>query len=103
VYQINCDLCGATYVGEIDRPLVVRYQEHFRSTANPKAKSYKNMAFSKHYLDQHYGQKPKLSVKILKRTKGSVERKITEALLIQKLNPDLNGKYELLNVLDFVV
>jgi hypothetical protein len=34
----------------------------------------------------------------LKRTKGSVERKITEALFIQKLNPDLNGKYEQLNV-----
>ena len=63
------------------------------------------MAFSKHYLDQHYGQKPKLSVKILKRTKGSVERKITEAsaLFIQKLNPNLNRKYEQLNVLDFVV
>ena len=60
----------------------------FRSAANRKAKSYKNMAFSKHYLDQHYGQKPKLSVKILKRTKGSVERKIKEALFIQKLNPD---------------
>ena len=103
VYQINCDLCGATYVGETGRPLVVRYQEHFRSAANPNAKSYKNMAFSKHYLDQHYGQKPKLSVKILKRTKGSVERKITEALFIQKLNPDLNGKYEQLNVLDFLV
>ena len=103
VYQINCDLCGATYVGETGRPLVVRYQEHFRSTANPNAKSYKNMAFSKHYLDQHYGQKPKLSVKILKRTKGSVEWKITEALFIQKLNPDLNGKYDQLNVLNFLV
>ncbi len=29
--------------------------------------------------------------------------KITEALFIQKLNPDLNGKYEQLNVLDFLV
>ncbi len=82
---------------------MVRYQEHFRSAANPNAKSYKSMAFSKHYLDQHYGQKTKLFVKILKRTKGSVERKITEALFIQKLNPDLNGKYEQLNVLDFLV
>ena len=75
----------------------------FRSAANRKAKSYKNMAFSKHYLDQHYGQKPKLSVKILKRTKGSVERKIKEALFIQKLNPDLNRKYKQFNVLNFAV
>ena len=61
------------------------------------------MAFTKHYLDQHYGQKPKLSVKILKRTEGSVKRKITEALFIQKLDPDLNRKYKQLNVLNFVV
>ncbi|XP_028416688.1 uncharacterized protein LOC114540877 [Dendronephthya gigantea] len=103
VYQINCDLCGATYVGETSRPLAVRFQEHYRSAANPTAKSYKNMAFAKHYSELHRGQKPKLSIKILKKTKGSVERKITEALFIQKLKPDLNGKYEQLNIIDFVV
>jgi hypothetical protein len=64
---------------------VVRYQEHYRSAANPTAKSYKNMAFSKHYKEHHLGQKPKLSVKILKKTMGSLERKITEALFIQQL------------------
>jgi hypothetical protein len=93
------------------RGLEIRLKPHvniyvyflFGSAANPKAKSYKNMAFSKHYLDQHYGQKPKLSVKILKRTKGSVKRKITEALFIQKLDPDLNRKYKQFNVLNFVV
>jgi hypothetical protein len=61
------------------------------------------MAFSKHYKDQHPGLKPKLSVRILKKTKGSLQRKITEALYIQELKPDLNAKYEQLNILNFVV
>ena len=61
------------------------------------------MAFSKHYKEHHLGQKPKLSVKIFKKTMGSLERKITEALFIQQLKPDLNGKYEQLSILDFVV
>jgi hypothetical protein len=34
---------------------------------------------------------------------GSLERKITEALFIQQLKPDSNGKYEQLSILDFVV
>ena len=103
VYQINCDLCGRGYVGETSRPLVVRYQEHYRSAANPTAPSYKNMAFSRHYIECHPGQKPKLSTKILKKTSGSLDRKITEGLFIQKLKPDLNNKYEQLSVANFLV
>ncbi len=61
------------------------------------------MAFSKHYKDQHPGLKPKLTVRILKKTKGSLQRKITEALYIQELKPDLSAKYEQLNILNFVV
>ena len=103
VYQIDCGLCGAVYVGETSRPLKVRYQEHYRSAANPTAKSYQNMAFARHYQEYHKGEKPKLLIKILKKTKGTVERKITEALFIQRIKPDINGKYEQLNILDFVV
>ena len=55
------------------------------------------MAFSNHCLDQHYGQKPKLSVKILKRTKGSVERKITEALFTDFRFRSLNTKDRIKN------
>jgi hypothetical protein len=103
VYLINCDLCGRGYVGETSRPLVVRYKEHYRSAANPTAPSYKNMAFSRHYIECHPGQEPKLTVKILKKTSGSLDRKITEALFIQKLKPDLNNKYEQLSVANFLV
>ena len=88
------------YIGETSRPLSKRFQEHYRSATNPTAKSYKNMAFSKRKAC-HEGQKPKLKVKILKKTKsGSLERKVTEAVLIQKLKPGLNGQ---VNIVDFLI
>ena len=103
VYSIKCDLYqddDSIYIGETSRPLALRFQEHYRSAANPNAKSYKNMAFSKHYKACHEGQKPKLTAKILRKTSGSLERKVTEAVLIQKLKPDLNGQ---VNIVDFVI
>ena len=70
VYSIKCDLChdnDAVYIGETSRPLSQRFQEHYRSAANPTAKSYKNMAFSKHCTGTcHEGQKPKLMAKYYK-------------------------------------
>ncbi len=60
-------LCGGESVSETSRPLVARYQEHYRSAANPTAPSYKNIAFSRHYIECHPGQKPKLSTKILRK------------------------------------
>ena len=103
VYSIKCDLChdnDAVYIGETSRPFSQRFQEHYRSAANPTAKSYKNMAFSKHYKTCHEGQTPKLTAKILQKTNGSLERKVTEAVLIQKLKPDLNGQ---VNIVDFLI
>ena len=55
VYQIDCGLCGAVYVGETSRPLKVRYQEHYRSAANPTAKG-----FTKHFYIDFSGGQPKM-------------------------------------------
>jgi hypothetical protein len=65
---------------------VVRYQEHYRSAANPTAKSYKDMAFSKHYKEHHLGQKPKLSVKILKKQWDLWSGKLRKLCLSSNLN-----------------
>ena len=103
VYSIKCELCGkdkGIYIGETSRPLALRFQEHYRAAANPTAKSYKNMAFSKHYNACHKGEKPGITASILKKTNGSLERKVTEALLINKLKPDLNGQ---VNIVDFII
>ena len=56
--------------------------------------------FRQHYKACHEGQKPKLTARILEKSSGSLERKITEAVLIQKLKPDLNGQ---INIVDFVI
>ena len=61
------------------------------------------MAFARHYQEHHKGEKPKLLIKILEKPKGTVKRKITEALFIQRIKLDISGKDEQLNILDFVV
>ena len=98
VYSIKCGLCDKNhgiYVGETSRPFAVRFNEHLRSARNPDAKSYQHMAFSKHYKQLLPGQSPKLIPSMLKKTKGTLERKITEAFYIERMQPDMNSKDEL--------
>ena len=107
VYSIKCGLCDKNhriYVGETCRPFAVRFNEHcLRSARNPDAKSYQHMAFSKHYKQLHPGQSPKLIPSMLKKTKGTLERKITEAFYIERMQPDLNSKDELQEVKGFCI
>ena len=49
------------------------------------------------------GHTPKLIPTLLKKTKGTLERKIAEAFYIGKLHPDLNSKDELQEVKAFCV
>ena len=61
------------------------------------------MAFSKHYKQSHPGQSPNLIPSMLKKTKGTLERKIKDAFYIERMEPDLNSKDELQEVIrDFV-
>ena len=106
VYSVKCGLCDENhgiYVGETSRPFALRYNEHLRSASNPNAKSYQHMAFSKHYRNYHSGQNPTLIPTLLKKTRGTLERKITEAFFICKLHPDLNSKDELQEVKAYCV
>lgn len=91
VYLMTCDLCGREAVGETSRPLVVRYKGRHRSAANRTAPSYKTWPFR----DTTRSVTPHVS--------GSLHRKITEKLFIQKLKPKLNNKYEQLSVANFLV
>jgi hypothetical protein len=81
----------------------VRFNEHLRSAGNPDAKSYQHMTFSKHYKELHPGQSPKLIPSMSKKTKVTLERKITETFYIERMEPDLNSKDELQEVKGFCI
>jgi len=55
VYHITCEVdnCTENYGGETYRPLKCRFDEHYRSAANPTAKSYEDKPLAKHYRESH--------------------------------------------------
>lgn len=84
------------------RPLTLRFDEHYRSAANPTAKSYKDYPLAKHYADKHPNEKPSLKLEIIDRGNSLINRKIKEAKFKQK-KPTLNDKTELQQLQQFLV
>ena len=107
VYRVSCqiDNCQEHYGGETYRPLYCRFEEHYRSAANPTAKSYKDKPLAKHYREKHpqHTGPPKLKLEIIDRGNSLVNRKIKEAKFLTKNKPTLNDKSELNNLRQFLV
>ena len=59
IYHMKCEMdnCMSSnrghYDGETLRPTHCRFTEHFRSAKNPKAKSYVDKPWAKHYAEHH--------------------------------------------------
>ena len=49
IYMIQCNHCNLQYIGETKRPLKYRFNEHRRTTDNPKTKS-KPTKVAEHFL-----------------------------------------------------
>ncbi|PIC32476.1 hypothetical protein B9Z55_012791 [Caenorhabditis nigoni] len=94
VYQIDCD-CGEIYVGETGRPLADRFNEHARAAEKPDSKSYLATTWAKHSREKHGGRSLNISLKVLDMERNTVRRKILEGIHIKALNPTLNTKEEL--------
>ena len=103
VYQITCKICGEFYVGETCRSANERLSEHLRYSGNPTAASYRDEAWAQHYREKHRGGKPELSFKILTTERNTLQRKIVEAMYIQKLKPTINNKEECAELTRFLV
>ena len=107
IYHIKCDIenCSEDYGGETYRPLKCRFDEHFRSAANPTAESYKEKPLAKHYRDKHpsHSGPPKLKLEIVDRGTSLVNRKIKEARFLVNKKPTLNDRSELNNLKQFLV
>ena len=110
IYHMKCEMatCKSNKIGQYDgetyRPLNDRFIEHLRSANNPKAKSYIDKPWAKHYANKHPEcDEPKISIAITDRASSTNERKIKEARTIIKNRSDLNACDEQLELQRFLV
>ena len=92
VYHIQCEDCPASYVGETERSLKARFQEHRRpSTTTSEVSKHINQDHPEHSVDM-------TSAKILEVEPKWFERGVKEAIHIRTSQPSLNrdgGRYNL--------
>ncbi|EYB96537.1 hypothetical protein Y032_0149g2693 [Ancylostoma ceylanicum] len=102
VYLITCSGCGKRYVGETERPLRKRLDEHRRALSHPQ--SYPTSSFSRHRTTMHTREPaPELEVRVLHRNlMKPLERKIMEAKEIKRCKPEINSKEELVEALKYI-
>lgn len=97
VYHITCDKCDANYVGETERSLRARFQEHRRpSSVTSEVSQHLHTEQPGHSVDIE-------NVEILAVENRWFERGVKEATFIRSVKPTLNkdkGRYKLPNVWD---
>ena len=97
IYQLTCKLCTHNnsiymFIGETSKTANKRLVEHWLATCN---KNVNLSSIAEHFNLYHYSHilskdKPLLSLKIIDRANSYTERKIKEAVWINKLKPNLN-------------
>lgn len=110
IYSMKCQNCPLTpngehpqYIGETNRSLHERFTEHLNNAKNPNAKSYEHKTMAKHFRECHPTETPKLDINILTKYSKTITRKVQEALLINRNNPELNAKSECLAAKQFLI
>ncbi|EYC36808.1 hypothetical protein Y032_0854g2698 [Ancylostoma ceylanicum] len=90
------------YVGETARPLYARIDEHLRALRNPA--SYIKSSFSHHRTSRHTREDPPgLKVTALHRSlESTLERKLMEALTINRIMPEINNRDELMDTVRLI-
>ena len=89
VYQLTCELCNQSYVGETGRSVRLRYNEHLRDAKNMRRDS----PWGDHFRMEHPRCQPgpqNVRAKVLQTCVSTSDRKIAESLWIRQLRPTLN-------------
>ncbi|KAK6733433.1 hypothetical protein RB195_017272 [Necator americanus] len=94
IYEIECLICNATYVGETGRNLGVRINEHM---AGKRRKSLIT-PLGRHRHEAHNGNDYDVKCVILAHETEISARKTLEAFFILKRNPSMNNKNECLSI-----
>ena len=96
VYQLSCNLCNESYIGQTNRPFFKRYNEHKRDLVNKN----KRNALYEHGIKVHGFSDICLNhfdVDILDKSQNAIDCRLSEARLIKTLHPAINRKHELPN------
>ena len=92
VYRVRCTICGECYTGETKNDVQSRMQQHNnqRGTNLPE-----KSALTLHYEEVHPGQALMcLEMVDIIKTKGYVNRKITESVVAQTRSSNINRRDE---------
>ena len=75
--------------------------EHRRAANHPE--KYQDNALAKYYITEHKSLSPSLKYRVLKSHLGSdIKRKISEALFIRELKPELNTRDDMQYISRFI-
>ena len=80
VYEVKCQTCNSTYVGETGRTLGKRLEEHKKASSSA---IHEHMTNTNHEMDWN-------DVKVLERENNTFRRKVKEAIHIKRRTPSLN-------------
>ncbi|EYC22539.1 hypothetical protein Y032_0017g3411 [Ancylostoma ceylanicum] len=94
IYQIECLICHATYIGETGRPLYVRINEHLAS----KRRRSLVTPLGKHRHEDHSGDDFDVRCTILAHEPDISARKTLEAFWISVRDPKMNNRNEHLSI-----
>ena len=92
IYLLACTICSREYVGETQRPVRARIQEHYADTKNKK----KDTPWGEHVLCYHgdmdltKGKTPIFTARVLAFEENIIERKAREAIEIRDRKPGIN-------------
>ena len=93
VYQVECKLCGKSYIGQTNRAISVRFTEHYRAAKNLTATSAIGEHFEKEHGLVNFDAIPLSAVfrlTILAHAGSYSDRLYKEAILIRDMSPELN-------------
>ena len=89
VYEMKCQLCPLSYVGETGRMVRLRYNEHLADARHQRLEK----PWGGHFAEKHPDITPSpnnIKITILQRVQDIVERKIAETIHLRRLRPALN-------------
>ena len=87
VYELKCDQCGDTYIGETSRPVRLRYNEHRRNGVNREG----DTPFGDHVNLKHPEQDDTaVNARILRVCRDEADRRIAESIYIRDSRPGMN-------------